>query len=160
MMIASSRLLIASVLVLGGLNSPVHGHQRYNRQQRCYQNIYSETYHPGTRKNPGYVTSSEKMIAKKCPKNYHSHGKFSHKHIRGRLAHDHHSHAISKIGASPLYAPELDIKDTNSCIEGTLAGGVLGGALGGVLAKKENWIWSIPVGAVGGAIVGCQADGG
>ena len=49
--------------------------------------------------------------------------------------------------------------DDNSCLEGTLAGGVLGGALGGVLAK-DNWIWSIPTGVVGGAIVGCQIDGG
>ena len=50
--------------------------------------------------------------------------------------------------------------DDNSCLEGTLAGGVLGGALGGALAKKDNWIWSIPAGAVGGALVGCQVDGG
>ena len=50
--------------------------------------------------------------------------------------------------------------DNNSCLEGSLAGGVLGGALGGALAKKDNWIWSIPAGAVGGALVGCQIDGG
>ena len=51
-------------------------------------------------------------------------------------------------------------EDNNSCLEGTLTGGVLGGALGGALAKKDNWIWSIPAGAVGGALVGCQVDGG
>ena len=51
-------------------------------------------------------------------------------------------------------------EDDNSCLEGTLAGGVLGRALGGALAKKDNWIWSIPAGAVGGALVGCQVDGG
>ena len=50
--------------------------------------------------------------------------------------------------------------DNNSCIEGTVAGGLLGGAAGGVLAKKENWIWSIPTGIVGGAMIGCQVDGG
>ena len=44
--------------------------------------------------------------------------------------------------------------------KGILAGGVLGGALGGALAKKDNWIWSIPAGPVGGALVGCQVDGG
>ena len=47
-------------------------------------------------------------------------------------------------------------EDDNSCLEGTLAGGVLGGALGGLLAKKDNF----PAGAVGGALVGCQVDGG
>jgi len=78
----------------------------------------------------------------------------------GRIAHDHHSHPVPTIGASKVYAPELEVQDANSCIEGTLAGGVLGGALGGTLARKENWIWSIPAGVVGGAIVGCQIDGG
>ena len=39
-------------------------------------------------------------------------------------------------------------------------GGLLGGAAGGTLATQENWIWSIPVGIVGGAMVGCQVDGG
>ena len=51
-------------------------------------------------------------------------------------------------------------EDENSCLEGSLAGGVLGGTLGGALAKKNNWILSIPAGAVGGALVGCQVDGG
>ena len=52
-------------------------------------------------------------------------------------------------------------EDDNSCLEGALAGGVLGGALGGgALAKKDNWIWSIPAGSVGGALFGCQVDGG
>ena len=50
--------------------------------------------------------------------------------------------------------------DNNSCIEGTISGGLLGGAAGGVLAKKENWIWSIPTGIVSGAMIGCQVDGG
>ena len=54
----------------------------------------------------------------------------------------------------------LAAEDENSCLEGTLAGGVLGGTLGGALAKKNNWNWSIPAGAVGGALVGCQVDGG
>ena len=31
--------------------------------------------------------------------------------------------------------------------------------IGGVLSKKENWIWAIPTGIVGGAMVGCQVDG-
>ena len=56
---------------------------------------------------------------------------------------------------------QLDLQvDDNSCIEGTVAGGLLGGALGGVLSKKENWIWAIPAGMVGGAMAGCQVDGG
>ena len=46
----------------------------------------------------------------------------------------------------------------NGCVNG--GGSCIGGALGGALAIKDNWIWSIPAGAVGGALVGCQVDGG
>ena len=56
--------------------------------------------------------------------------------------------------------PDVGSHDDNSCVEGTVAGGLLGGALGGVLSKKDNWIWAIPTGIVGGAMVGCQVDGG
>ena len=56
--------------------------------------------------------------------------------------------------------PNMGRVDNNSCAEGTVAGGLLGGALGGVLSKKENWIWAIPSGVVGGAMIGCQVDGG
>ena len=56
--------------------------------------------------------------------------------------------------------PNVGRHDDNSCIEGTVAGGLLGGALGGVLSTQENWIWSIPLGVVGGAMTGCQVDGG
>ena len=50
--------------------------------------------------------------------------------------------------------------DTNSCVEGSIIGGILGGGLGGVLSTQQNWIWSVPAGVVGGALVGCQVDGG
>ena len=39
-------------------------------------------------------------------------------------------------------------------------GGIAGGALGGTLSTQRNWIWSIPAGIIGGAMVGCQVDGG
>ena len=89
----------------------------------------------------------------------HFHGKKNHKHQNGNLAHYHHSHAVT-ITSQPPVEVDPAPQDSNSCLEGTLAGGVPGGALGGTLAKKDNWIWSIPVGAVGGALVGCQIDGG
>ena len=57
-------------------------------------------------------------------------------------------------------APIQRNRDDNSCIEGSLLGGLAGGALGGTLSTQENWIWSIPTGIIGGALVGCQIDGG
>ena len=55
-----------------------------------------------------------------------------------------------------LPAPQED----NSCLEGSILGGISGGAAGGVLSTQRNWIWSIPLGIVGGSMIGCQIDGG
>lgn len=50
--------------------------------------------------------------------------------------------------------------DTNDCSEGTVAGGLLGGGLATAISRgKDRW-WAIPAGAVGGAMIGCQVDGG
>ena len=59
-------------------------------------------------------------------------------------------------GSQRTYTPQ----DDNSCIEGSLLGGIAGAALGGAAATQENWIWSIPTGFVSGALIGCQLDGG
>ena len=51
-------------------------------------------------------------------------------------------------------------QDTNSCIEGTIAGGLVGAGLGAVVTQGRGRWLGIPVGAVGGALLGCQMDGG
>ncbi|WP_371257679.1 glycine zipper 2TM domain-containing protein [Synechococcus sp. KORDI-52] len=151
--------LLPGVLLTSLLQGPVLAHKDYSQAKTCYQNEYVEKYHPGTREKPGYVSSREEKVQRPCPKNLHFHGQTSHKHQQGNLAHDHHSHSTMTTGARADVRESVQ-EDNNSCLEGSLAGGVLGGALGGVLAKKDNWIWSIPAGAVGGALVGCQVDGG
>ena len=50
--------------------------------------------------------------------------------------------------------------DDNSCIEGSILGGIAGGGAGAALSRKEGRLWAIPLGIVGGALVGCQVDGG
>ena len=150
---------VSGILMFTQTNTGAFAHKNYSQAQTCYKNKYVEEYHPGTRKNPGYVTSSEKIVERQCPKNLHFHGRKSHKHKNGQFTHVHHAHTNTSTGAQAVVV-EPNEKDNNSCIEGTITGGVLGGALGGVLATKKNWIWSIPAGAVGGALVGCQIDGG
>ena len=50
--------------------------------------------------------------------------------------------------------------DTNSCVEGSVIGGLLGAGIGAVLSKGEGrWI-GVPLGGAAGALVGCQVDGG
>lgn len=50
--------------------------------------------------------------------------------------------------------------DDNSCIEGAVIGGLLGGAGGAALSRNEGNLIGIPLGIVGGALIGCQIDGG
>ncbi|KZR84557.1 Glycine zipper 2TM domain protein [Synechococcus sp. MIT S9509] len=50
--------------------------------------------------------------------------------------------------------------DTNSCVEGSVIGGLLGAGLGAVLSRGNGrWI-GVPVGGAAGALIGCQVDGG
>ena len=104
----------------------------------CVKKIYREEYIPGTGpSNPGRVRSWYERKKVPCaPK----------RAPRTERHHYHHEHS-GKV-------------DDNSCIEGSIIGGIAGGAAGGTLATKKNWIWSIPLGVVGGAMVGCQVDGG
>ena len=51
-------------------------------------------------------------------------------------------------------------EDSNSCIEGSILGGIAGGGAGAALSRGNGRYWAIPLGIVGGAMVGCQIDGG
>ena len=51
-------------------------------------------------------------------------------------------------------------EDNNSCIEGSIIGGLLGGAGGAALSRDEGLFIGIPLGIATGALVGCQIDGG
>lgn len=103
------------------------------KSTNCFKKVYREEYIPGTGpSNPGRV------------RKYYER---------------------QKVACAPRRAPRTEglhmpPADDNSCIEGSILGGLAGGAAGGTLATKKNWIWSIPVGIIGGAMVGCQVDGG
>ena len=130
-----SLLLAASLIALGSLPVEARTSQRgYSHQ--CFDEVYREEYIPGTRSRPGRIRNYVETVEVPC---------------RDR-------------GYRGGYVPEQyrgsSNYDDNSCIEGSILGGITGGALGGVLSTQENWIWSIPAGVVGGAMVGCQVDGG
>lgn len=107
----------------------------------CVKKIYREEYIPGTASNPGRVRSWYER--KKVP-------------CRGHASAPKRARRTQR----PVWIEPRGDADDNSCIEGSIIGGIAGGAAGGTLATKKNWIWSIPAGVIGGALVGCQVDGG
>ena len=50
--------------------------------------------------------------------------------------------------------------NNNDCTDGKIAGALLGGGVGGAISRKEGRWWAVPLGAVTGAAIGCQVDGG
>lgn len=58
--------------------------------------------------------------------------------------------------------PKVNLKkiDRNSCIEGSVIGGLLGAGAGAALTGGSGRWVGIPVGAAVGALAGCQVDGG
>ena len=104
-------------------------------EEVCYRYEYREEYVPGTRHNPGYVKSYEDKVEVPC------------------------GGSVGFRPARPM-PDSADHIDDNSCVEGTVAGGLLGGGLGAALSRKEGRYWAIPLGIVTGAMVGCDIDGG
>ena len=116
-------------------NLPAQGRQsQAGWSEQCFKTVYHEEYVPGTSTSRGYVRSWTEKVETDC--------------------------RPSQTEALAPQPTRTQSYDTNSCIEGSLIGGILGGAAGGVLSTQDNWIWSIPTGVVGGALVGCQVDGG
>jgi hypothetical protein len=145
---------LASLLLIGATSAPVlagpaTGYKSsggFAREEKCFKTEYREEYVPGTAKNPGYVKSFKKKVRVPCEKN------------NGGIY-----MPQSTPRSFPRYEdphPNVDKVDDNSCIEGSILGGIAGGGIGAALSRKEGRLWAIPTGIVGGALVGCQMDGG
>ena len=142
MKLALAALLLLSSALPAVAGGPVTGYRSrggWAEEEKCYRKEYREEYVPGTSKSPGYVKTYRERVEVPCERKPHTHYVPS---------------------APPNLGHTKGNVDDNSCVEGSIIGGILGGAAGGTLATKKNWIWSIPAGVVGGAMVGCQVDGG
>ena len=113
----------------------------YAEEEKCYRKEYREEYVPGTSKNPGYVKKYHKRVQVACERPQYMPQTTPHYHYEEQH-------------------PNVGNVDNNSCIEGSILGGIAGGGLGAALSRKEGRLWAIPTGIVGGAMVGCQVDGG
>ena len=99
---------------------------------RCYEEVWREEYVPGNYNRRGYVRRWQETVVVPCRRQ------------------------------RPNYydAPPYREEDNNSCLEGSIIGGLLGGAGGAALSRNEGNLIGIPLGIVGGALIGCQIDGG
>ncbi len=105
----------------------------YSKTRTCYKSVYKEEYVPGTEFDPGYVKSTKETIEVPCS---------------------------NDVAGSKVIRSTVVEYDTNDCSDGTIVGALLGGGLAGFGSRgKDRW-WAIPSGIIGGAMVGCQIDGG
>ena len=110
-------------------------------EKKCFRTEYTEEYVPGTSKFPGYVKTRREKVRIPC---------------RGRRY-------VPNYAPNPRYEeqhPNVGGIDDNSCIEGSILGGILGGGAGAAASRGDGRLWAIPLGVVSGALVGCQVDGG
>ena len=131
------KILTLAVLSAVTLNVPALAYSQRGYSEQCFKQVYREEYIPGTRNRPGRVRRWTENIEVPCrrpqPRPYYQ---------------PHHN---------PAPRPHTD---DNSCIEGAILGGLAGGAGGAALSRNEGMFIGIPLGIVGGALIGCQLDGG
>ena len=106
----------------------------YSRTKTCYRTDYREEYIPGTERDPGYVKSWKETVEFPCNNNRAT-------IIRERSV-------------------EYREVDENDCSDGKVAGALLGGAAGAAMSRGDGRWWAIPIGAVVGSKIGCDAAGG
>lgn len=132
------KLLLATLLALAPsavLAEQTSYQPGYSSEENCFRYEYREEYIPGNSNSPGYVRSYREKVKIPCKTGYKHHHQHQHKTSKRKV-------------------------DDNSCIEGSILGGIAGGGAGAVLSRGDGRWWAIPLGVVSGAMVGCQIDGG
>ena len=128
------KIALATLLALTPVSALADDYQAgYSNQRTCHKTEYREEYVPGTEDNPGYVKSWKDTVEVPCD---------------------------NEVAGSKVIRSTVVEYDTNDCSDGTIVGALLGGGLAGFGSRgKDRW-WAIPSGMIGGAMVGCQIDGG
>ena len=106
----------------------------YSRTKTCYRTEYREEYIPGTEKDPGYVKSWKETVEFPC----------------------------SNDRATIIRERSVEYRevDENDCTDGKVAGAILGGGAAAAMSRGDGRWWAIPIGAVVGSKIGCDAAGG
>ena len=134
-------ILFASAMPADAKPGRYSSNSGWAEEEKCFKNEYREEYIPGTSKRPGRVKTYRNRVQVPC---------------RG-------GRYVPNYAPHPRYEeqyPNLGRDDDNSCIEGSILGGIAGGGAGAALSRKDGRLWAIPLGIVTGSMLGCQVDGG
>ena len=129
------KLLLGSLLALTPVSASADDVIQWETTSKtCYRETYREEYVPGTREDPGFIKTYNELIEVPCRNDRY---------------------------ADPIIKRETVVEyDDNDCTDGKVAGAVLGGGLGAAISRGEGRWWAIPLGAVVGSKIGCDAAGG
>ena len=136
-------IALASLLTLPTAAFAGYGQRGYSNQ--CFREVYREEYVPGTVNNPGRVRRWTETVEVHCSSSAGS----------VEILED-----PFPINPRQPQVVHRDPRDDNSCVEGAIIGGILGGAGGAAASRGPDMAWAIPIGVVGGSLIGCQIDGG
>jgi len=134
-------ILFASAMPADAKPGRYSSNSGWAEEEKCFRNEYREEYIPGTSKRPGRVKTYRNKVQVPC---------------RG-------GRYVPNYAPNPRYEeqyPNVGRHDDNSCIEGSILGGIAGGGAGAALSRKDGRLWAIPLGIVTGSMLGCQVDGG
>ena len=129
------KLLLASLISLTPVTASADDVIQWETTSKtCYRETYREEYIPGTREDPGFIKTYNELIEVPCRNDRY---------------------------ADPIIKRETVVEyDDNDCTDGKVAGAVLGGGLGAAISRDDGRWWAIPLGAVIGSKIGCDAAGG
>ena len=130
-------LALTPVPALAHHDSGVDYQPGYSASKTCFKEEYREEYVPGTVDDPGYVRSWKETVEFPCKR-----------------------HSTSSERRESTVTRTYEEYDTNDCTDGKIAGGLLGGGLGAAISRGDGRWWAIPLGAVVGSHIGCEAAGG
>ena len=137
------KIALAALVALSACTPAVAGESQagWSHERTCFKSEYREEYIPGSEDNAGYVKSWKETIEVPCET----------------------TPTASMPSSDRTYRRHVTVYenvDTNDCSDGTVAGALLGGGLAGFGTRGKGRWWTIPTGIIGGAMVGCQIDGG
>ena len=132
------KILLATLLALTPVSAIADEYQAgYSSSKTCYRSEYREEYVPGTENNPGYVKAWTETIEFPCKRT-----------------------RIISTPENTRRTTTYNEYDENDCSDGKFAGALLGGGAAAAMSRGDGRWWAIPLGAVIGSKIGCDAAGG